>query len=459
LEHWTNNWGLQNQQQLSKKSALNIFLRTVMAKKNNKRRNIILAIIGVMLLGGGIAAYMLGRSDKTIEVTVEKTSRRTITQTVSATGKIQPEALIKISSEVSGEIIQLAVKEGDTVRKGQLLAKIQPDLVIAQSEQARYASESAKAQINTVKADVERARLDFDRIKGLFEKQFASKSDFDQANAALGSAQARLEASQKDFERSQAVVRQSNVTTGRTTIYAPEDGIVVSLPIEKGEKVLGTAQFQGTEIMQIADLRVMNAEIDVDENDVVMISVGDTARIRIDAFPNRVFRGFVYQIGNSAKRAALGTQEEVVNFAIKVRLVDTDARLRPGMSCDVDVETETRPNALSVPLQAVTIRRKDAEAPSGDKPGDAPAAAQTTEKKKSGAVVKPPQVVFVQEGNKAKMVQVETGISDGGYIEIKSGVNDKQTVISGNFRAISKDLEDGSLIKIDSLGAKKFKKK
>jgi HlyD family secretion protein len=432
-----------------------------MAKKNNKRRNIILIIIGVVLLGGGIAAVMLGRSDKSVEVTVEKTSRRTIIQTVSATGKIQPEALIKISSEVSGEIIQLAVKEGDTVRKGQLLAKIQPDLVIAQSEQARYASQSAKAQINTVRADVDRSKLDFDRIKGLYEKQFASKSELDQATAALNSAEARLEATQKDYERSQAVVRQSNVTTGRTTIYAPEDGIVVALPIEKGEKVLGTAQFQGTEIMQIADLRVMNAEIDVDENDVVMISVGDTARIRIDAFPNRVFRGYVYQIGNSAKRAAVATQEEVVNFAIKVRLVDTDARLRPGMSCDVDVETETRANALSVPLQAVTIRRKDADAPGGDKPADpnAPTPAQTTEKKKSGAVVKPPQVVFVRDGNKAKMVQVETGISDGGYIEITNGVKDNETVISGNFRAVSKELEDGSLIKIDTLGAKKFKKK
>mgnify|MGYP000411489731 CR=1 FL=1 len=430
-----------------------------MAKKNNKRRNIILLIIGLVIVGGGITAAVLGKSEKSVEVTVEQVGKRTITQTVSATGKIQPEILVKISSEVSGEIINLPVKEGDTVRKGDLLVKIQPDLVQAQLEQARYAAESAKSQINTVRADLDRAKIEFDRIKGLYEKQFASKGELDQATAALASFQARFEGSQKDYERSQAVVRQSNVTSGRTTVYAPNNGIVVALPVEKGEKVLGTAQFQGTEIMQIADLSIMNAEIDVDENDVVMISVGDTARVRIDAFPNRVFRGYVYQMGNSAKRAATGTQEEVVNFAIKIRLIDTDARLRPGMSCDVDIETETRPNTIAVPLQSVTIRK-----PQEKEGGEALAAntqKQESAKKKAAesAANKPPQVVFIKEDNKAKMVRVETGISDGGYIEILNGVKEGQTVISGNFRAISKELEDGTLVKVDSLGSKKFKKK
>ncbi|MBD1208815.1 MAG: efflux RND transporter periplasmic adaptor subunit [Ignavibacteria bacterium] len=431
-----------------------------MAKKNNKRRNIILLIIGLVIVGGGITAAVLGKSEKSVEVTIEQVGKRTITQTVSATGKIQPEILVKISSEVSGEIINLPVKEGDTVRKGDLLVKIQPDLVQAQLEQARYAAESAKSQINTVRADLERAKLEFERIKGLYEKQFASKGELDQATAALASFQARFEGSQKDYERSQAVVRQSSVTSGRTTVYAPNNGIVVALPVEKGEKVLGTAQFQGTEIMQIADLSIMNAEIDVDENDVVMISVGDTARIRIDAFPNRVFRGYVYQMGNSAKRAATGTQEEVVNFAIKIRLLDTDARLRPGMSCDVDIETETRPNTIAVPLQSVTIRKPQ------EKEGEGEALAANTQKQESAkkkaaesAVNKPPQVVFIKEENKAKMVRVETGISDGGYIEILNGVKEGQTVISGNFRAISKELEDGTLVKVDSLGSKKFKKK
>jgi HlyD family secretion protein len=191
-----------------------------------------------------------------------------------------------------------------------------------------------------------------------------------------------------------------------------------------------------------------------------MISVGDTARVRIDAFPNRVFRGYVYQMGNSAKRAATGTQEEVVNFAIKIRLLDTDARLRPGMSCDVDIETETRPNTIAVPLQSVTIRKPQ------EKEGEGEALAANTQKQESAkkkaaasANDKPPQVVFIKDNNKAKMVRVETGISDGGYIEILKGVQEGQTVISGNFRAISKELEDGTLVKVDSLGSKKFKKK
>lgn len=430
-----------------------------MAKKSNKKRNIILAIISVLLVGGSVAAYMMGKREKAIEVTVEQIGRKTITQTVSATGKIQPEVLVKISSEVSGEIINLPVKEGDTVRKGQLLVKIQPDLVQAQLEQARYASDAAKSQISTIRADVERAKLDFERIKGLYEKQFASKSEYDQAAAAMNSAMARLEGSQKDYERSQAVVRQSSVTSGRTTVYAPNDGIVVALPVEKGEKVLGTAQFQGTELMQIADLSTMNAEVDVDENDVVMISVGDTTRVRIDAFPNRVFRGYVYQISNSAKRAATGTQEEVVNFAIKIRLIDTDARLRPGMSCDVEIETETRSNTVAVPLQSVTIRKKE-EKKDENQEEQSPTMTQATEKKKSSTgAQKLPSVVFLKEGDKAKMVQVETGISDGGYIEIKNGVKEGQTVVSGNFRAISRELEDGALIKIDTVSKKKNIKK
>ena len=429
-----------------------------MAKKNNKKRNIILAIIGVVLLGGSVAAYMLGKREKAVEVTVEQVGLKTITQTVSATGKIQPEVLVKISSEVSGEVIFLAVKEGDTVRKGQLLARIQPDLVQTQLDQARAGAESSKAQINTVRADVDRTRLEFDRIKKLYDKEFASKDEFDRANAAVISAQARFEAATKDYERSLAFVRQSSVTSGRTTIYAPSDGIVVALPVEKGEKVLGTAQFQGTELMQLADLSVMNAEVDVDENDVVMISVGDTTRIRIDAFPNRVFRGYVYQISNSAKRAAVATQEEVVNFAIKIRLLDTDARLRPGMSCDVEIETETRQNAIAVPLQSVTIRKKEEK--KDDKEEESNPATQEADKKKAAAVAqKLPSVVFLKEGDKAKMVQVETGISDGGYIEIKSGVKQGQTVVSGNFRAISRELEDGSLIKIDTVSKKKFNKK
>ncbi len=427
-------------------------------KKNTKRNRIILGVIILVVVGIGVSAAVFGKRDKSLEVIVEPASRRTIVQTVSATGKIQPETLVKISSEASGEIIYLGVKEGDTVRKGQLLVRIKPDLVQSQLEQSQFAAQSAKANINTAKAELDRTKNEFERVKGLYDKQFSSKGDLDAATAAMNSAQARFEGATKDYERSYAAVKQSSVSAARTTIYAPQDGIVVSMPVKTGEKVVGVAQMQGTELMQIADLKVMNAEIDIDENDVVLIALGDTARVKADAFADRVFKGYVYQIGNSAKKLATGTQEEVVNFTIKVRLIDTDARFRPGMSCDVDIETETRYNAISVPLQAVTIRRNTGDG--GDKkPDDAPAQ-PVSDKAKAKDTKKPTPVVFLNDNNKAKMVQVETGISDNGYIEIKNGINEGQSIISGNFRAISKELEDGMAVKIDTAGAaRKAKKK
>jgi HlyD family secretion protein len=427
-----------------------------MAKSTKKRNRIILLSVLGLLIAGGVAAFTLGKRDKSIEVSTEKVARRTIVQTVSATGKIQPETLVKISSEASGEIIFLGAEEGDTVRAGQLIARIQPDLVNTQLQQAQASAQSVKANISSVRADVDRFKADFERVKGLYDKQFASKADYDAALAAYTASQARIEAAQRDYDRSSAGVRQSSVAASRTTILAPMTGIVVARPVKKGEKVVGVAQMQGTELMQIADLSVMNAEVDVDENDVVMISVGDTTRVRIDAFPNRVFKAYVYQIGNSAKRGAVGTQEEVVNFTIKIRLIDTDARLRPGMSCDVDIETETRQNALAVPLQSVTIRRPEDAKKADDAPAEEPSAATTTKVKKDNT--KPQQVVFLNDNGKAKLTNVETGISDNGYIEVKSGVSEGQAIVSGPFRAISKEIEDGAAIKADTTGARRKRK-
>jgi HlyD family secretion protein len=430
-----------------------------MAKKQSKRKRWIIISIIIVVLAGVVSAFVFGKRDNAVEVTVEKVSRRTITQTVSATGKIQPETLVKISSEASGEIIYLGAEEGDTVKKGQLLVRIQPDLVNTQLQQAQAAAQSVQANINTVKADLNRFKADYERVKGLYDKEFASKAELDAAEAAYKAAQARYEAAQRDYDRSFAGVRQSSVAASRTTITAPMTGIVVSRAVKTGEKVVGVAQMQGTELMQIADLSVMNAEVDVDENDVVLISVGDTARVRIDAFPGKIFRGYVYQIGNSAKRGAVGTQDEVVNFTIKIRLIDTEPRLRPGMSCDVDIETETRPNALAVPLQAVTLRR-DKQDDASSSPQTGPPVEQNTKAadKSSRDSKKPQQIVFVSDAGKAKAVPVETGISDKGYIEVKSGLNEGQTIVSGSFRAISKELEDGTAIKIDTLSRKTKKK-
>jgi HlyD family secretion protein len=428
-------------------------------KNSKKRRIIILLLVAVLILGGGGAAFMMGNRDKSIPVQVEKISRRTITQIVSSTGKVQPETEVKVSSEASGEIIFLAVKEGDRVKKGQLLVRIQPDLVQAQVEQFRASAESFKAQIGTAQAEVNRTKAVFDRIKTLADKQFASKDDLDNATGALNSALARLEAAKKEYERAQASLRQSEASSSRTTIYSPIDGIVTSLSVEQGEKVVGTAQMQGTEMLRISDLTVMNAEVEVDENDVVLISLGDTARVKVDAFPGKVFTGYVREIGNSAKAKAAGQQDAVVNFSIKIRLIDNDGNFRPGMSCDADIETETHSNVLAVPLQAVTIRKSEKKegeqsGGSGGGPGEA-SNVQNAKQKKAEAKQKMPSVVFIHNGATVKMQEVETGISDNGYIEIKTGLDENATVVSGPFRVISRELEDGAKVRIDTTMGRK----
>ncbi len=429
-------------------------------KKNSKKRRIILiAILALLIIGGTSAAFMLGNRDKSIAVQVEKTSRRTITQVVSSTGKIQPETEVKVSSEASGEIIFLAVKEGDRVKKGQLLVRIQPDLVQAQVEQFKASAEATKAQIGTAQAEVSRTKAIFERIKTLADKQFASKDDLDNATAAYNSALARLEAAKRDYDRAQASLKQSEASSSRTTIYAPIDGIVTSLSVEQGEKVVGTAQMQGTEMMRISDLNVMNAEVEVDENDVILISLGDTTRVKVDAFPGKEFKGYVREIGNSAKAKAAGQQDAVVNFSIKIRLIDNNDSFRPGMSCDADIETETHSNVIAVPLQAVTLRKSpeknDNNQANGQGGGPGEQSNVQNTKQKKAETKKMPSVVFVQNGNTVKMQEVETGISDNGYIEIKSGLDENATVISGPFRVISRELEDGAKIRIDTTFAKK----
>ncbi len=416
-----------------------------MAKKKSRTPVITLIVIGVILVGAVAVALIFGKRDNAVVVTVENVGKRTITQTVSATGKIQPETQVKISSETSGEIVFLGVKEGDTVHKGQLIVRIKPDIVETQLAQNKAATEAASANIAGAKSELDRAQENLDRIKSLYQKKYASQEELEQAQANVNQRKAMYDASTKNYEQARAVFSQVQVQAGRTSIYAPIDGIVTSLFIEEGEKVVGTAQMQGTEIMRISDLNVMNALVDVDENDVVLISIGDTARVEIDAFPKRKFNGIVYQIGNAAKTSSLGTQDEVVNFEVRVRLIDLDGRLRPGMSGSADIETDTRLNVLAVPLQAVTVRN-----PAEDKEQK-----QTTNDASlpTGAKKKLSSVVFINNNGKASMVPVTTGISDNGYIEIESGLSEGTPVITGSFQAITKELENNTPIKVNSTSA------
>jgi len=418
-----------------------------MAKRKNNKKGIIIGITIAILAIAGILLVIFGRGEQAIAVTVEEVSKRTITQTVSAVGKIQPETEVKISSQTSGEVIFLGVKEGESVKARQLLARINPDIVETQLEQVKASVEAAKIDIDARVSEKERATNDFYRAKELFEKKYISKQEFDNSKAAYDLAMSSYRAAMARYEQAKATLRQYERSLARTSIYSPIDGVVTSLSVELGEKVVGTEMMMGTEMMRIADLNVMNAVVDVDENDIVYVKLGDTAYVELDAIPDRKFKGVVLEISHSAKVSGQGTQNEVTNFEVKIRLLERDARFRPGMSCNVEIQTETRHNVLSVPLQSVTIR--DLGMNVLDENNNGP------DEKPSLNKARPQQIVFILEGDKAKMRKVETGISDKGYIEIISGLSLEEKVISGSYQAVSKLLTDGTKVKLDSLFGRK----
>lgn len=395
-----------------------------------RRRWILFTGIGLVLLIV-VAILVSGRESDAVVVTVEPVQRRTITQTVSATGSIRPETEVKLSSEASGEIIELTVQEGDTVRKGQLLVRIRPDIAQTQLDQFAAAAEAAKMTMQATKAEWERARVELERVTELYRRGFAAKQELDQALTAHEQALKRYNAAAAEFERARAAYRQAQLQLSRTALYAPMSGIVTSLSVKLGEKVVGTAQMQGTELLRIADLRRLIATVDVNENDIPLVKLGDTAVVTVDALPEQSFTGIVTEIAHSPKVGQLGTQDQVVTFEVKILLLNPDPRLRPGMSCTAEIRTETRHNALAVPLQAVTVRLDTADT------------ASTTRKR-------PPTVVFVPENGRARMVYVETGISDRNYIEIRQGLREGMQVVSGSYHAISRLLRDGTPVIVQS---------
>ncbi len=414
-------------------------------KKSSKKVFWILGLLVIVLVV--VIALVFGSGKKMMEVTTTKVEKRTITQTVSAIGKIEPETEVKISSQTSGEVIYLGVKEGDTVKSGQLLVRINPDIIETQLEQYKASTEASKMEIEAQKAEKERLLSEFNRAKELYQKQFLSQQEFDRTKTQYESAIANYKASLSRFEQTKAMEKQMQRSFYRTTINAPSSGIVTALNVEKGEKVVGTEMMQGTEMMKISDLSVMNAVVDVDENDIVNVKLGDTALIEVDALPGKALKGIVIEMGHSAKVSQLGTQDQVTNFSVKIRIVDNEARLRPGMSCNVEIQTETRANVLAIPLQAVTIREN--EDPKQELAANKEDQEEKEgEKKKPFAVKERPSVVFVRDKEKAKMVKVKTGISDNGFIEIISGLKEGQEIISGSFNAVSKELQDGMEIKI-----------
>lgn len=412
-----------------------------MARKKSKGKIIFLILI--LIFGIVAIGYFISRN-KTVEIPVrtDNVSLRTITQKVNAIGTLHPETEVKISSEASGEIILLPIMEGDTVKKGQLLAKIKPDIIETQVEQYKAALNASKTDIDYQKSTLERAEYEFNRVRDLYEKQYVAKQDLDRAKTTLDQSRSQYQNSLARYEQAQASLKQIQKSADRTTIVSPIDGIVTALNVELGEKVLGTVQNIGTEMMRISDLSIMNTKVDVDENDIVLISVGDTANIEIDAFPNRIFKGIVREIGHSAKVMSQASQDQVTNFEVKIRLMDLDPKMRPGMSCNVDIETETHYNVIAVPLQSVTVR-----IPENTNSEDSQSKIKKIEIEKNKVKKLPHSVVFVVDKNKVNIVPVETGISDEGFIEIKTGLKEGEEIVTGSFTAISKELEDGTKIK------------
>jgi HlyD family secretion protein len=411
-------------------------------KKKSKKKLFIFGGLGVVVIALILIAFIGGNREEIIAVQTEKVQKRDVTQTVAATGKINPEFQIIITPEVTGEIVSLPVKEGDKIKKGDLLIRIKGDIYVAQKERAAANLQSAKSQLAMRKAELEKIKLDFNRIKELHQKKLSSDSELESAQSSFLSAQAALQGAEANVLQMGASLREIEEQINKTAIYSPMNGTITQLNVELGERVLGSGFSQGTNIMTVSDLSNMEATVEVDENDVVLVSLGDTARIKVDAFGEREFIGIVTQIGNSAQTQGLGTQEQVVNFSVRVKLIEPDNGLRPGMSCNADIETETVAGVISVPIQSVTARGGNTGPGQKEEEEDA-------EEKKPVRNEKPKEVVFVIENGKAVMKEVTTGLSDDNYIEIKSGVDEGEEVVSGSYRAISRELADGSNVRVE----------
>lgn len=420
-------------------------------QKKSKKKIIIFGGIGLALVVLILFALFGSSKEEIILVQTEKVEKRDITQKVTTTGKIQPEFKVVITPEVTGEIVALPVKEGDKVKKGDLLIKINAKQYLADKESAEATLLSSKSSLAMRKAELDRITLDYERVKGLHSKGLASDSEIETAKSNFESIKASYSGAQANVLSTEAALKRVVEQLYKTSIYSPMDGTVNALNVELGERVLGSGFSQGTNIMTISDLNKMEASVEVDENDVVLISIGDTARIKIDAFKDQVFKGIVSEIGNSAISTGLGTQDQVVNFNVKLKLLDIDKKLRPGMSCNADIETETIKDVISVPIQSVTARSSEtAKKEDEEEKNPAP--------KKNGNGNKPKEIVFIVKDGKAKSVVVETGISDDNYIYIKSGLSGGEQVVTGSYKAISRDLNDGSTVRVEEK-KKSFKDK
>lgn len=446
-----------------------------MAKQVKRKSNkIVYYLIGalvviILFLVIGKSAGWIGK-EKELEVELASAKRTSITEKVSASGTVQPVTEIKLAPEVSGEIIELNVEDGDSVRQGQVLVKIRPDVWISQLErseaslsQQKANLEAARASLSRAKATFTRAEQDFERQKKLWDEKVISEADWQLAQQNyqiakndLASAEQNLEASRFIVKSTDATVAESRENVRRTTVVAPLTGVVSKLLVKEGERVVGTAQMTGTEMLRIADLNIMEVRVNVNENDIVRVHQGDTALIDVDAYSNigKEFKGIVTNIANTARDKA--STDAITEFEVRILILQSSYDdlikkgnrypFRPGMTASVEILTTRKDNVLSVPLSAVTTRDPDEgnkgseAAPRDDEKPVVVDSSKPQEKKESKVVV------FVNEGGVAKMVEVKTGISDYDNIEIVSGLKDTAQVVTGPFLVVSKRLKDGDKI-------------
>ena len=405
-----------------------------------KQKKIWIALAAILLAGGALFTFLQLR-EKPVEVTTEKVFVKEVVHIVTATGKIEPALVVAMSPDVSGEIIELPIRDGQSVQKGDLLFKIQPDIYINQVEQSLSQLNSTKSQSLETLARKLKAEDDFRKASLLYKEKLISQSDYLASKTNAKAAQATYQASVYTIKQNKSMLEQNQDRLKKAVVRAPIQGTIIALNSKPGERVVGTGQFPGTEVLRLANLDSMQVEVEVNENDIVNVKAGNPVSITVDAYGDRIFKGVVNEISNSAISKAAGTQEEVTNFSVKIRIFNHERLLKPGMSATADIESERIKNALVVPIQSVTIRST-----TGTLEKINPEKNAVTIVSKSKATDSR-QGVFVVNSGRVSFRTVKTGTTDNTHIIVTQGLKKGEEVVSGSYTAITSQLKEGSLVK------------
>ncbi len=443
----------------------------------NKTLKWILIVLGLLLVAWLVAKWLLPKDNRE-RVAVESVARRTIVETVSASGQIYPEVEVKISPDISGEVTELNVQEGDSVKKGQVLARIYADIYALQRDEAasRVSQSQAtvansQAALEALSVSVNQAQQAYNRNKQLYDEKVISLSELEQYETTLRSAQANYNAARENIRSLQAGVAASqtgltsaNKNLGRTTLVAPMDGVISSLNIKKGERVVGTAQMAGTEMMTVADMSLLEVRVNVGENDIVKVNIGDSADVQVDAYNRRKFRGIVTQIASSTKTssavAAAGSANDVTNYEVRIRLDKNSYKdlidpsnprrfpFRPGMNASADIRTKRKDNVLTVPITSVNARAKGSDKSLADRKKEKEASTDNDDMPVATDDEMEEVVFVLRDNGTVGKVIVQSGIQDINYIEVVSGLKGNEQVVTGPYSAISQTLKDGTKVKV-----------